>query len=487
MSRFSSKLKLLIDDSGINIYQLAKKAQLDRTTIQRSIVGERLPSITFVEKLCDYLRVSPMERKELLEFYTISKVGEKVHASRKYIKDMIERIATMHMKSDNMFIGQKSVTLDGQFNEDIKIFSGHYSVNNLIHDILEEEVYNEHSSEVKLMVPFEYTFLFDFLRQIYLAQKGRISIKHIIKLSKNPNALQNSNFNLEILSNVIPFAFSVGNGYQPYYYYGNTDIAKDISLIMPYYVLTNTRMVTLSADFKTAILYNNEEVANKYRMEFENVVSQTKPFIRNVKDCGDILSTYIMTYKEAGHFTHNIEPQPCFAKYYTHQMIDEKLRQDVEHRDMILQYLYEFYDSYEDTSSLAMSIFSIDGLESLVNTGVMADLPPRFALPFTIEERKILLRSLRKDIEENIYLVRAINSSKLLIPSFATIQLYGTHSLLFLTADDNGIISSLIDEKSICESFYDFFESLADGDLLYDKEETLNIIDEFIAKLASMA
>src|SRR5665648_1196106 len=100
MSRFSNKLKVLIEDSGTNVYQLAKKAQLDRTTIQRAIVGERLPSVIFVEKLCDYLRVSPMERKELLEFHAISKVGEDVYASRNYIKGMIERFETIHTKTD---------------------------------------------------------------------------------------------------------------------------------------------------------------------------------------------------------------------------------------------------------------------------------------------------------------------------------------------------------------------------------------------------
>lgn len=51
--------------------------------------GERPPNISFVEKMCDYLRVSPAQRSELIELYTISRVGEKVYAGRKYIKDMI--------------------------------------------------------------------------------------------------------------------------------------------------------------------------------------------------------------------------------------------------------------------------------------------------------------------------------------------------------------------------------------------------------------
>lgn len=481
MSQFSNQLKSLIEDSGTNIYQLAKKAQLDRTTIHRAIVGERLPSVIFVTKLCDYLRVSPVERKELLDFYAISKVGESVYASRKYIKGMIERIDIMHSKTDNtMFNIEKTVAPDEQINKDIHVFSGLHSVNNLIHELLEEAIFNEGPSQIDLVVPFDYTFLFDFLHQLYFGCKGNIAIRHIVKLSKNPNGLQNSNFNLEKLLHVLPFAFSVGSGYHPYYYYDNTDVAKDIATMMPYYILTNKCLVTLSADYKTAVLYNNKEIHEMYRIKFEKIVLQTKLFINQPSDCGEMLSTYLSACKDAGQFTHTIEPQPCFARYYTHEMVDAKLRSNVEQRDLLRQSLYQLFDVYKSSSSIPMSLFSIEGLEYLVSTGRMADLPPRFALPFTIEERKYLLQSLRDDIEKDNYIVRAIDISKFSISSVATIQLYGTSGLIFMTSDDNGIISCFIDEKSICESFHDFFESLPTSDLVYSKEKTLRIIDGFI-------
>lgn len=484
MSQFSNRLKLLVEDSGTNIYQLAKRAQLDRTTIHRAIVGERLPSVIFVTKLCDYLRVSPLERKELLEFYDISKVGENVYASRKYIKGIIEGIDIIHSKTNNnMFTRKKTVAPDEQVNKDIHVFSGLHSVNNLIHELLEEAIFNEGPSQIDLVVPFDYTFLFDFLHQLYFGCKGKIAIRHIVKLSKNPNGMQNSNNNLEKLSHVLPFAFSVGSGYQPYYYYDNTDVAKDIATMMPYYILTNKRLVTLSSDFTTAVFYNNKEIHEMFLLGFEKIVLHTKPFINQLGDCGEMLSIYLSAYKDAGQFTHTIEPQPCFAKYYTHEMVDAKLRPDVEHRDLVRQSLCQLFDGYKGSCSSPLSLFSIQGLEYLVSTGRMADLPPRFALPFTIEERNYLLQSLRDDIEKNNYFVRAIDISKFLISSVATIQLYGTSGLIFMTSDDNGIISCFIDEKSICESFYDFFENLPESDLIYSKEKTLSIIDGFIAQL----
>ena len=48
----------------------------------------------------------------------------------------------------------------------------------------------------------------------------------------------------------------------------------------------------------------------------------------------------------------------------------------------------------------------------------------------------------------------------------------------------NGMVSSsIITESSICEAFFDFFESLIESDLLNSKEETLEVIDRIIKKL----
>lgn len=490
MSQFSDRLRLVLDESGTNIYQLSKNAKLDRTTIQRVLKGQRLPSISFIEKLCDFLRVSPLQRSELFELYTICKVGEKVYAGRKYIKDMIEHMATIHIKSDNVIIGQRTVTVDDNNENGIKTFSGQHSVHNLIRDVLEDEVFNEISPHIYLTVPFENTFLFDLLYQLYLNSNSsgtttgnnkKLLIKHIIQLSKNPMALQNSNNNLNVLSNILPYAFCEWGGYEPYYYYGNTEASKDINFVLPHYILTSKRLIQLSADFNTAVLCDNPEILNIYRAGFEKCLLQTSVLINQLGSCEEMLAAYLTANREAGQVTHVIEPQPCLAKYFTDQLIEDKLRKDLENRELIKPLVCQFYDNHKQYDIVPMSFFSIEGIEYFAKTGIIADLPPQYALPFSVSERKMLLLELRNDIADDTYFVRVINSSMFVISPLASVQLYSTNVLMIVAINSDGMISSsFIKEKSICEAFLDFFESLPQSNLLYSKKETIRIIDEVI-------
>jgi transcriptional regulator with XRE-family HTH domain len=484
MSKFSEKLKLLVEESGMKIYQLAKNSELDRTTIHRAITGERLPGLKFLEKLSEYLKLSPSEREEIFELYSISKIGEEVYEGRKYIKELIQRIATIHAPIENTSTVQKNVSYSKDFNFDNAVFTGQYIVNNMIKDVLESEILNTSSPEISISVPFSYTFLFDLLHQFYLNRNGKIIIKNIIRLIKNPRAYQNSKYNLEILSNVMPFAFSAGNGYQPYYYYDNFDSSNDIALLMPYYIITSKYLFTISPDFKTAILYDNESIVSIYKEKFKIALAQAVLLIDQHFSCEDLISAYMETCKGSDEISHVIEPQPCFAWYYTNDLINTHLREGIENRETCLELLYNFYRRCQSYINRPMSIFSVEGLSYFVSTGIISDFPIQYALPFTKEERIMLLTKLRNDIINDVYKVYATNSLKFLIP-LSAIQLYNTKGLEFFVINNNGIMSSsFIEEKSICEAFYDFCENLPDSGLVYNKEETIKIIDDFIEYLS---
>ena len=59
-----------------------------------------------------------------------------------------------------------------------------------------------------------------------------------------------------------------------------------------------------------------------------------------------------------------------------------------------------------------------------------------------------------------------------------------TKAVGIFSVDNNGMISSShIDKKSVTEAFFDFFENLPGSDLVYDRDITLKIIDDFIINL----
>ncbi len=483
MSQFSEKLSNIIKNSGTTIYNIAKNAKLDRTTIQRSISGERLPNINLLGNICDYLRISPSERKELMELFTIEKIGLKLHSRRKYVKLILDQIAALHIHDFRSSKYSKHLNISNDIEQEIMIFYGEYSVNSIILDVLEDEVVNNNQPHINLTVPFDFAFLYNSLYQLYWESKGKIEIEHIIKFNKNPQCELNSNINLEILSKVLPLALCIGNGYQPHYYYTYTDIAQDIVLTMPYYIYTSKRLITISDDFKTAILYNNDDILCLYKEIFIKCLAQTSNLIYQLLDCSNLISSYINANIVFGEVINVIEPQPCFAKYYTHQIIDEHLRQEIPNRDDVKQMIYKYYDSYNNYASNLKCFFSMEGLKYFINTGITIDLPPQFASPFSMAERIYLLKSLRNDILNKDILFRVADPSKLQISSSCTIQTYKDNGIFFCAINTNGIISCKITEQSICDSFNDFFDNLNNSNLIYNKEDTIKIIDEFIEQL----
>ena len=75
MSEFSEKCKKYIQRSDTNVYQIAKKSGLDRTTLQKMVQGKRLPGKQFLETMCQYLIMNNTEKEELMRLYYIEKIG----------------------------------------------------------------------------------------------------------------------------------------------------------------------------------------------------------------------------------------------------------------------------------------------------------------------------------------------------------------------------------------------------------------------------
>jgi hypothetical protein len=99
--------------------------------------------------------------------------------------------------------------------------------------------------------------LYNCLYQLYWDSDEKITIEQIIRLQKKPHQ-QSPNINLEILSKILPLALCIKNGYQPYYFVA--DNLQDIESVMPYFICTGKRLITISDDFETAILYNNNDI-----------------------------------------------------------------------------------------------------------------------------------------------------------------------------------------------------------------------------------
>ena len=109
MSEFSDKLSEYIAKSGSNVYQLAKEASLDRTTLQKTAKGQRLPSLDYIREICQYIKISSKQEEELVRLYKIEKLG---HSTVKAWDEIQKIILDIYKKSNDFVIDIKNTSIN---------------------------------------------------------------------------------------------------------------------------------------------------------------------------------------------------------------------------------------------------------------------------------------------------------------------------------------------------------------------------------------
>ena len=488
MSQFSEVLKSLISASGISIYKLAKDAGVDRTLIHKALTDERMPSAEFVAKVSDALLLSPFEKRELQKSYEIKKIGVHRYTQRSQVKQLIELIA--QTENERRICTQNGALTPDQliplyeFADDAeKVQYGHYAINNLIRCVIEHESIKNRDSRIDFFVPSGFGFLFDEL-SISSMRKPALNIRHITALHKKSSyPVQSSASNIAALMNIIKLAYLGGTGYSPYYFYAETEGFYTMAP-MPYYILTSTHLVTLNATLDAAILYRSADVMKYYANLFQETMRHATPFLKRADNFLDIISYYLLIdRRDNSGKTCLIGAQPCLGHYITEELTEKKLIQGLDRREEIKALAKKHYANLQKIAVANSGLFSIAGLEYLLKTGYITDVPSSYVHPLDRREIGDLISQFLADTRNGRFASFAIDPSKFTIPMFTSLlvdKLSGIHILTYSDVDLNALF---INEPSIVEAFEDFCDSIEGSDLVYSQEETIEILENFLMRL----
>lgn len=105
MSEFSSYLKEYIALHNINVSTMVKYCNMDRETMYKYINGKLLPpSLELIQRMAEYMQLSPAEQGIFFENYHISKVGRYTYLRRKKAEQFLTEFpdSTVHLSMKNM-------------------------------------------------------------------------------------------------------------------------------------------------------------------------------------------------------------------------------------------------------------------------------------------------------------------------------------------------------------------------------------------------
>lgn len=477
MSQFSERLTTLVEATGFSIYQLSKKAKIDRSTIHKVMVGERVPSADFYKKLCRSLLLTPFEKSELDDLYKMAKIGDKVYYRRNSVKRLVEELAG-NTYAPTEDIADREYKAFPVLQHGTQVIEGKNDINSVIIDVINDEIYHREAPHLAIALDFDHQFVYEYLYNAFVCTAEAVDIEHFIYLEKESSRHDAIQKNLRHLQYILSFSLCGRDGYHPYYSYTGADPAQAVTTFLPYSIITNRHVLKLSRSFKTAILYDDAPIVDFYQKSVDRLCRGLPLLTRRTDNLEDM---YGWTRENLGDAS--LEPHPCLTLCLTDERIESLVRPGIPGREAVCALAREVYGPYSrGEKPLPRSFFSREGLRAYVETGRICYFPESLVRCCTKEERQVFMQELLAAVEAGETAFTAMDSDKFRTPLNVEIILSDTQQVVVqrFCNDSQRLNAVVIDEPGICEAFSDFFDYLPESDLTLSREGMIDLLKSYL-------
>lgn len=490
MNKLGDLLRTYISNSGHSIYKAAHKANINRTTLQKILAGERQASESVLNKLIPILKLSPDEEANIWQLYEIVQIGEATYQQRQYVKHLVQSVADL----DCSFHDQQNEyrfdippdirahNIDQMSPTPVK---GTLNINHLLSHLFLME-YGK-ANQIYINAPAH----LPAIKQLFInnlpncKDRIRINVKHITPFLKPRAETILPLMNLEVLSGILPFAISQAFHYEVFCFYTRELLRDNLHSAFPYYIIFSNAAVLLSVDGQTALPLTEPATIDYFQDMFFDALKKSSSMLYSNTSPGEILDDLIRTDRDARPFW-TLEYQPCLTSYLKPDMIEKYARPDIPNRELVMGAAVARIRQLAAMEQRSC-IFSKAGLMEFAVDGTISDLPSCYVHPLAIADRIRLLKSLYIACKQDKSFLRMVNPVTFTIPKHLCFAIRKGHSIDFNGYDPHDINMNYIHitEPGILDAFEDFYESLKTSNLIYSKEETLIEIENILIGLST--
>lgn len=455
MWEFSEMCKSLIQNSNMSIYKIAKLSGLERTALNRMVNGKRLLNQDDFEKFCDAVRMGKRDRERLSELYMIEKIGKRKYENQKYILKILRYLDSLgggQQKEKTSFQRENMQQKEGEKEkiqkmppENIILDScivGKASVKALLHKVLRQAIQKEDST-IYTNIPASHTDLFEEMEYLCSIYHRKMKVCHYFMLLSSPENYYNSNYNLEILSNILPQIFSASLEYYPYYTYSNSMLEDMTNTIMSYFLVTDDYVVQFTQDMDSVIIHHERAVVELYHERIE---------------------------QECQSNMHHLLPEMPKTENIS-QRIGECIGRVGDLTYCLVSPVHKRLEKGSNT-------FTEAGLKHFYDTGSIWEPVDACHQPIPIPQRETVLKELLDGVRCGEIDVR-IAGHEIPMLLHISLELYKQGIQIRICREQNLYKGVFLSESSICESFRDFLDAMIDMKLAQDREGTLKILETY--------
>ncbi len=478
MSKFSAYLKEILSGQGESIAGIAKNAGLERTSIHKALKDERILPYTSLKKLVQYLQLTLPQVRELTRYYEMLLQGEDIFQIQEAVCGILSDLSQFHF-SGSVYRGEAPSAREP---EDFpELIYGRAQVESAVWEIWQYET-GLPDAEMELFLPPRNSLTDPLVR---LWKWGReFSVKQLVAFAPGRSGEGTTAENLHLLQRLLPLSFVSGSRYFAYYYFESAAASGNVGPL-PYFVVTPHFLITMDEKCSAAQIQRSPELIRLYRKRFYKVAEECQPLCSYTGDPFHILDAYMKNTDPGAYYTVMI--QPCLGRYYTRERIERQFRREVPGREELIGLSDRRFSMLRNLKGDYYTIFSEEGLRQLADDGIEVDLPAELILPMSPALRLALLREFREDIERDAVKGCIADLEELPIPPYLTFTCDPSHGVHFYAVQgfSGGVYSCNlhIRDSGIGQSFCKFVKSLPGSRFVYEKERTLQILDELIGGL----
>lgn len=486
MSTFSRLLNSLVHQKDISVYPMTQYCGIDRTLMYKYLNGKDYPKEqAIVDRMADFMRLSPLESEELLTAWKIEKIGWKEWNSRRNVEnfllslpdisDFSRKFKTAGGTSAKQTVTAPSVSSAHACYPDCRALPTQTALNTVISQVIMDEVQKE-NGRLCLMLQPDYDYLFHLLMGLG-EYEHELPIDHILCLgnsSQSDRAVQDHN--LAYLLKILPL-YVRALDYNIYYYYDAVESHFSNLNGLSCLILTSSCAVTCTSDFQSGILYGKPEIVQMLRKHFDTCREKCSPFFSPIHSIEDTCEMTLKFFSENDEY-YSLQPEPCIIPFLTPDLVDRVIRSDLPGRTELLSLLNDFLRHRKDSVFTEnYHIFhTAPGLRRFMETGRSYEIPEDLYVPFSPEDRKLLLYRLSAFFPERYHLLRGPLEN---LPQNFHLWVSASNGYIMFTNRKKKTIYLLFTEPGLLTSFIDYLGNL-EKKYLYTGEECQHLMEELL-------
>ena len=284
MTEFSEKCKELIVKSNISIYQLAKVSNLDRTTLQKMIKGERLASRQFVQEMCSHLRITKQEERDLMELYDMEKVGKDTYYTRIEIHKLLQEIQQICRGWESTDEEIYRVRQEKKEEKGVKIYKMQMDMEDALRSAVSEEVLTEEVPEIYMDTFKGNAWVMQQLVKEEKHTDKEIICHQYINFHRKRTEEDSEVSDIKKLKWILPFAITFQKKYDLRYSYIDGKEEDELLRLWPHYMVTTNRVLLVSGDEQRMMVISDKKIAKLYQEQIVKTSEEYRQLFRSQAD-----------------------------------------------------------------------------------------------------------------------------------------------------------------------------------------------------------